>query len=94
LIENIGFLYSMMCKLRSKGYNVVVVGKAFDDDLYAYVVDRVEEEKIVYNGLDVMVISRFNNIEGFEKMNWYMQSVDGEIIIEVVETIKKYMRMA
>ena len=41
-----------------------------------------------------MVISRFNNIEGFEKMNWYMQSVDGEIIIEAVETIKKYMRMA
>ena len=57
-------------------------------------VDRVEEEKIVYNGLDVMVISRLNNIEGFEKMNWYMQSVDGEIIIEAVETIKKYMRMA
>jgi hypothetical protein len=41
-----------------------------------------------------MVISRLNNIEGFEKMNWYMQSVDGEIIIEAVETIKKYMRMA
>jgi hypothetical protein len=47
----------------------VVVGKAFDDDLYAYVVDRVNEEKIVYNGLDVMVISGFNNVEGFEKMN-------------------------
>jgi hypothetical protein len=27
----------MMCKLKSKGYDVVVVGKAFDDDLYAYV---------------------------------------------------------
>jgi hypothetical protein len=32
LIDNIGFLYSMMCKLKSKGYDVVVVGKAFDDD--------------------------------------------------------------
>ncbi|MCL7397073.1 MAG: hypothetical protein LZ167_06635, partial [Thaumarchaeota archaeon] len=37
LIDNIGFLYSMMCELKSKGYDVVVVGKAFDDDLYAYV---------------------------------------------------------
>jgi len=27
----------MMCELRSKGYNVIVVGKAFDDGLYAYV---------------------------------------------------------
>jgi hypothetical protein len=34
LIDNIGFLYSMMCELKSKGYDVVVVGKAFDDDLY------------------------------------------------------------
>jgi hypothetical protein len=34
LIDNIGFLYSMMCELKSTGYNVVVVGKAFDDDLY------------------------------------------------------------
>jgi hypothetical protein len=84
----------MMCELKSKGYNVVVIGKAFDDDLYVYVAGKVEEGKIVYNGLDVMVISRFNNIKGFEKMNWYMQSVDGEIIIEAVETIKKYMRMA
>jgi hypothetical protein len=40
-----------------------------------------------------MVISGFNNIEGFERMNWYMQSVDGEIIMEVVEIIKKYMGM-
>jgi len=37
LIENIGFFYSMMCELRSKGYDVVVVEKAFDDGLYAYV---------------------------------------------------------
>jgi hypothetical protein len=30
----------MMCELRSKGYNVVVVGKAFDDDLYVYVAGK------------------------------------------------------
>ena len=81
----------MMCKLRSKGYNVIVVGKAFDDNLYVYVAGKVEEGKIVYNGLDVMVISRFNNIEGFEKMNWYMQSVDDEIIREAVSIVKKHV---
>jgi hypothetical protein len=74
----------MMCELRSKGYDVVVIGKAFDYDLYVYVAGKVEEGKIVYNGLDVMVISRFNNVEGFERMSWYMQSVDEEMIMEVI----------
>jgi hypothetical protein len=84
LIDNISFLYKMMCEFKFKGYDVVVVGKAFDDDLYAYVVDRVGEEKIVYNGLDVKVIGGFNNVGGFEKMNWYMQSVDEEMITEAI----------
>ncbi|MCL7396705.1 MAG: hypothetical protein LZ167_04780, partial [Thaumarchaeota archaeon] len=26
LIDNIGFLYSMMCELKSKGYNRVILG--------------------------------------------------------------------
>jgi len=89
LRENIVFLYRMMCEFKSKGYDVLVVGKAFDDDLYAYFVGRVEEEKIVYNGLNVKVIGGFNNIEGFEKMNWYMQSVDGEMIAEAIGEVEK-----
>jgi hypothetical protein len=93
LIDNIGFLYRMMCELKSTGYNVVVVRKAFDDDLYVYVVDRVGEGKIVYNGLHVMV-GGLNSIEGFERMNWYMQTIDDETVIEVAETVKKYMVMA
>jgi hypothetical protein len=84
LRENIVFLYSMMCELKSKGYDVVVVGKAFDDDLYVYVVDRVEEEKIVYNGLPVKIIGGFSNVEGFERMSWYMQVVDEEMIMEAI----------
>jgi hypothetical protein len=84
MIDNISFLYSMMCELRSKGYNVLVVGKAFDDDLYVYVVDRVEEEKIVYNGLDVKVIGGFNNIDDFEKMSWYTQVVGEETVMETI----------
>jgi len=48
LIDNIVFLYRMMCELKSKGYNVLVVGKSFDDDLYVYVSDRPSENKIFY----------------------------------------------
>jgi len=43
LKENIVFLYKMILDLKSKGYNIMIVGKAFDDDLYAYVGDRVGE---------------------------------------------------
>jgi hypothetical protein len=84
MIDNISFLYSMMCELRSKGYDVVVVGKAFDDDLYVYFVDRVGEEKIVYNGLDVKVVGGFNNVDDFERMGWYTQVVDEETVMETI----------
>jgi hypothetical protein len=94
LIDNIGFLYRVMCELKSKGYDVVVVGKAFDDDLYVYFVDRVGEEKIVYNGLNVKVIGGFNNIDCFERANWYMQSVDEEVIVEAVGEVEKNVEMS
>jgi hypothetical protein len=84
LIDNIVFLYSMMCVLRSNGYNVVVVGKAFDDDLYVYVSDRPSENKIFYKGFTLKVLDNFNIIEGFERMNWHMQVVDEEMIMEAI----------
>jgi hypothetical protein len=93
LIDNIVFLYRVMCELKSNGYNVLVVGKAFDDDLYVYASDRPSEDKdeIFYKGFTLKVLDNFKSIEGFEKMNWYMQSVDDEIVIEAVENVKKYM---
>ena len=91
MIDNIVFLYSMMCELKSKGYNVLVVGKAFDDDLYVYVSDRPSENKIFYKGFTLKVLDNFNSIEGFEKMDWYMQSVDDEIIREAVSIVKKHV---
>ena len=39
LIENIRFLYRMIIDLRMKRLKVFAVGKAYDDDLYAYVID-------------------------------------------------------
>ncbi|MCL7383877.1 MAG: hypothetical protein LZ174_06285 [Thaumarchaeota archaeon] len=91
MIDNIGFLYRMMCELRSNGYNVVVVGKAFDDDLYVYVSGKVKEDKIFYKGFTLNVFDNFDNVEGFEKMNWYMQNVDDEIVREAVSIVEKYM---
>jgi hypothetical protein len=91
LIDNIGFLYRMMCELKSKGYNVVVVGKAFDDDLYVYASDRPSEDKIFYRGFTLKVLNNLKSIEGFEKMNWYMQSVDDETVREAVNIVEKML---
>jgi hypothetical protein len=68
LIDNIGLLYKMICELKSKGYNVVVVGKAFDDGLYAYVSGRIREDKIFYKGFTLKVLDNFKSIEGFERV--------------------------
>jgi hypothetical protein len=73
---SIGFLYRMMFELKFTGYNVVAVGKAFDDDLYVYVSGRIGDNKIFYRGFTLKVLDNFDNIEGFERMNWYMQAVD------------------
>ncbi|MCL7389134.1 MAG: hypothetical protein LZ173_04265, partial [Thaumarchaeota archaeon] len=57
------FLYGMMCELKSTGYNVIVIGKAFNDDLYIYVSGRIREDKILYRGFTLKVFDNFNNIE-------------------------------
>jgi hypothetical protein len=93
-MDNIGFLYRMMRELKSTGYDVVVVVRAFDDYLYVYVSGRIGENKILYKGFTLKVLDNLNNIEGFERMNWYMQTVDDETVMEVAETVKKYMGMA
>ena len=71
LIDNIGFLYGIMCELKSTGYNVVV-SKAFDDDLYVYVSSRIRKDRIFYRRFTSKVFDNFNNIVKFEKYS-YMQ---------------------
>jgi len=92
LIDNIGFLYNMMCELKSNGYNVVAIGKAFDDDLYIYVRGEVEEDTVKYYGLDVRVIN--SGIEEFEEMNYYMDRVDGIIVCEAFDHLLEYAKKA
>jgi hypothetical protein len=94
LIDNIGFLYGMMCELKSTGYNVIVVGKVFNDDLYIYVSGRIIEDKILYRRFTLNVFDNLNSIDCFERASWYMQSMDEETVMEVVEKVKKYMGLA
>jgi hypothetical protein len=84
----------MMCELKSTGYNVIVVGKAFNDDLYIYVSSRIRKDKILYRRFTLNVFDNLNSIDDFERANWYMQSVDEETVMEVVEKVKKYMGLA
>jgi len=79
LKENTVFLFNY---LRSRGYDVVV-GKVFDDNLYAYVRGDVEERRIEYSGLHVKVFSRSSSIEAFKKMSRHVQDVNKDIILEV-----------
>ena len=84
LRDNIVFLYGMFDYSRSIGYDVAVVGEAFDDDLYAHIIGSVKEKGIEYNGLYVYVFGSFSSTEWFEKMNWYMQGVDEDVILEAI----------
>lgn len=85
--ENIAFLYRMLHELKDRGYNVVVVGKAYDDDLYVYVIGDSREGRIDYNSFSIEVFDGFDNFNRFEGMKWYMQYVDEETIIEAINTL-------
>ncbi len=88
LKDNIRFLYRMFNDFKSSGYDVVVVGKAYDDNLQAYTRNDVEKNMIRYNGLTVWIVSGFSDIEGFEKKKNYMKSVDESFILEAVRRMK------
>jgi hypothetical protein len=40
--------------------------------------------KIFYKGFILKVLDNFNSIESFERMNWHMQVVDEETIMEAI----------
>ena len=56
--------------------DAVVVGKAFDDDLYAWVKSGVSSEKVEYEGFSILLSRFVETVDEFEKMNWYMERVD------------------
>jgi len=61
----------------------VVVGKAFDDDLYAWVKNGESSKKVEYERFSIL-LSFVATVDDFEKMNWYMEMVDDDIVLEAI----------
>jgi len=51
------------------GFDAVVVGKAFYDDLYAWVKSGVSSEKVEYEGFSILLSRFVETVDEFEKMN-------------------------
>ena len=81
--ENVRFLYRMLGDFKSRGFDAVVVGKAFDDDLYAWVKNGESSKKVEYEGFSIL-LSFVATVDEFEKMNWYMEMVDDDIVLEAI----------
>jgi len=88
LIENIRFLYRMMADLRARGLEVFAVGKAYDDDLYAWLYDKSRGE-LGYDGLKVVVFKAPETVEDFERFSYGLQMVSLSIVDEALKEEKK-----
>ena len=82
LIENIRFLYRMMADLWARGYKVFAVGKAYDDDLYAWV-DGGERDT-EYEGLKVAVFKAPERVEDFERFSYGLEMVSLSVVDEAL----------
>ena len=85
LIENIRFLYQMMADLKARGYSVFAVGKAYDDDLYAWVYGGGRD--IEYDGLKVAVFKAPETAEDFERFSYGLEMVSLSVIGEALKGI-------
>ena len=87
LIENIRFLYRLMVDLQARGYRVFAVGKAYDDDLYAWVYGGGRD--IEYGGLRVAVCKAPETVEDFEKkISYGLEVVSLSVIEEALKEIR------
>jgi len=83
LIENIKFLYKMMVDLRARGLKVFAVGKAYDDDLYAWVYGGGRD--LEYQGMKVIVFEPPKTVEDFKKFSYGLQSVSPSLVMEALK---------
>jgi len=87
LIENIRFLYRLMVGLQARGYRVFAVGKAYDDDLYAWVYGGGRD--VEYGGLRVAVCKAPETVEDFEKkISYGLEIVSLSVIEEALKEIR------
>jgi len=82
LIETIRFLYRMMAELWGRGYKVFAVGKAYDDDLYAWVDGGGRDTE--YEGLKVLVFKAPERVEDFERFSYGLEMVSLSVIEEAL----------
>ncbi|RLI22551.1 hypothetical protein DRO47_02480 [Candidatus Bathyarchaeota archaeon] len=83
LIENIRFLYRMMAELWGRGYKVFAVGKAYDDDLYAWVYGGGRD--VEYDGLKVAVFKAPETAEDFERFSYGLEMVSLSVVDEALK---------
>ena len=83
LIENIRFLYRMMADLWGRGYKVFAVGKAYDDDLYAWVDGGGSDTE--YQGLRVSVFEAPETVEDFERFSYGLEMVSLSVVDEALK---------
>ena len=87
LIENIRFLYRLMADLKARGCRVFAVGKAYDDDLYAWVYGGGRD--VEYEGLRVAVCKAPETVEDFEKkISYGLETVSLSTIEEALKGMK------
>ena len=83
LIENIRFLYRMMADLKARGLKVFAVGKAYDDDLYAWVYGGGRDQE--YDGLRIAVFKAPKTAEDFERFSYGLQMVSLSVVDEALK---------
>jgi len=62
------------------------VGKAYDDDLYAWVYDDVEKG-LEYDGLEVVVFKAPATVEDFERFSYGLQAVSPGVVDEALRDL-------
>jgi len=91
LIENIRFLYRMMADLKARGLKVFAVGKAYDDDLYAWLYDKSRGD-LEYRGMKVVVFQAPKTVEDFKKFSYGLQMVSPSLVMEALREGKSLTR--
>jgi len=76
----------MMVDLKARGYRVFAVGKAHDDDLYAWVYGGGRD--LEYDGLMVAVCKAPETVEDFEKISYGLQMVGLSVVEEALKRVR------
>ena len=73
----------MMADLKARGFKAFAVGKAYDDDLYAWVYGGGND--VEYDGLKVTVCKAPEMVEDFERFSYGLQMVSLSIVEEALK---------